>query len=87
MSTPSLRKLEIGCGQRPSPGYIHNDVNAFEGVDIVGMPWEIDFAENSLDEVLALGVIEHLTYGQVTELRPVFLDNPLGGGCETPSCR
>lgn len=67
MAIPSLRKLEIGCGQRPTPGYIHNDVNAFEGVDIVGMPWEIDFAENSLDEVLALGVVEHLTYSQVTD--------------------
>jgi hypothetical protein len=30
-----LQKLEIGCGQRPTPGYIHNDLNAFEGVDIV----------------------------------------------------
>ncbi len=27
------------------------------------------------------------TYGQVTDLRPVFLDNPLGGGCDSPSCK
>jgi predicted SAM-dependent methyltransferase len=60
-----LRKLEIGCGQRPTPGYIHNDLNAFDGVDIVGSPWEIDLPASSLDEVLALGVIEHFTYGQV----------------------
>jgi len=59
------RKLEIGCGQRPTPGYIHNDLNAFEGVDIVGSPWEIDLPAGSLDEVLALGVIEHFTYDQV----------------------
>lgn len=60
-------KLEIGCGQRPTPGYIHNDLNAFEGVDLVGSPWDLDLADNSLDEVLALGVIEHLTYEQVTK--------------------
>ena len=60
------RKLEIGCGQRPTPNYIHNDVNNFDGVDVVGMPWEIDFPDDSLDEVLALGAIEHLTYDQVT---------------------
>jgi len=60
-------KLEIGCGQRPTPGYIHNDLNAFEGVDIVGSPWDLDLDDNSLDEVLALGVIEHLTYEQVSE--------------------
>ncbi|MEW5984339.1 MAG: methyltransferase domain-containing protein [Acidobacteriota bacterium] len=58
-------RLEIGCGQRPTPGYIHNDVNPFPGVEIVGNPWDIDLADGSLDEVLALGVIEHLTYSQV----------------------
>jgi len=62
-----LRKLEIGCGQRPTPRYIHNDLNAFEGVDIVGSPWNIDLPSGSLDEVLALGVIEHFTYGQVRD--------------------
>jgi predicted SAM-dependent methyltransferase len=62
-----LRKLEIGCGQRPTPGYIHNDLNPFDGVDIVGSPWEIELPGNALDEVLALGVVEHLTYGQARE--------------------
>jgi predicted SAM-dependent methyltransferase len=62
-----LRKLEIGCGQRPTPGYIHNDLNAFDGVDIVGSPWQIDLLDGSLDEVLALGLIEHLTYAQVRD--------------------
>ena len=61
------KKLEIGCGQRPTPGYIHNDLNAFEGVEIVGSPWEIELPSDSLDEVLALGLVEHLTYGQVGE--------------------
>ncbi len=62
-----LRKLEIGCGHRPTEGYIHNDLNAFEGVDIVGSPWEIDLPDDSLEEVLALAVIEHLTYAQVRD--------------------
>jgi predicted SAM-dependent methyltransferase len=59
------RKVELGCGERPSDGYIHNDINDFPGIDIVGNPWEIDLPADSLDEVLALGVIEHLTYAQV----------------------
>lgn len=58
-------KLEIGSGQRPTPGYIHSDVNAFPDIDVVASPWEIDLEDSSLDEVLALGVIEHLTYAQV----------------------
>ena len=35
LDTSALTKLEIGCGHRPTPGYIHNDLNAFEGVDLV----------------------------------------------------
>lgn len=66
-SQRQLRKLELGCGRRPTPGYIHNDLNAFEGVDIVGPPWEIGLPDDSLDEVLALGLVEHLTYAQVTQ--------------------
>jgi len=62
-----LRKLEIGCGQRPTPGYIHNDLNPFEGVDLVGSPWEITLPDASLDEALALGLVEHLTYGQARD--------------------
>lgn len=58
-------KLELGSGQRPTDGYLHNDVNAFPGIDVVCGAWEIDLPDASLDEVLALGVIEHLTYGQV----------------------
>ncbi|RTL70566.1 MAG: hypothetical protein EKK41_12405 [Hyphomicrobiales bacterium] len=62
-----LKKLEIGCGHRPTPGYIHNDLNPFDGVDIVGSPWEINLSAGSLEEVIALGLIEHLTYQQVDD--------------------
>ena len=48
-------------------GHIHNDLNAFSGVDIVGSPWEIKLPDGSLDEVLALGLVEHLTYGQARD--------------------
>src|ERR1700687_268181 len=61
----SSRQRELGCGERPTPGYIHNDINHFPGADIVGNPWEIDLPSDSLDEVLGLGMMEHLTYGQV----------------------
>ena len=62
-----ISKLEIGCGERPTPGYIHNDMNPFPGVELVGDPWAITIDSNSLTEVLALGVIEHLTYKQTEE--------------------
>lgn len=59
------RKLEIGCGERPTPGYVHNDIAPFKGVDIVGRATEIGLPNESLDEVLALGVMEHLNYTDV----------------------
>jgi len=58
-------KLELGSGHRPTLGFMSNDINDFEGIDIVGNPWEIDLEDGSLEEVLALGLIEHLTFEQV----------------------
>lgn len=61
------RRLELGSGKRPTEGFISNDINDFDGIDIVGNPWEIDLPDESLEEVLALGVIEHITFEQVNQ--------------------
>jgi predicted SAM-dependent methyltransferase len=76
-----LLKLELGSGQRPTPGYLHNDVNDFPGIDIVGNPWELEVADGTLGEVLALGVIEHLTYRQV-QLTLAKIHSALAAGGE-----
>lgn len=59
-------RIELGAGRHPTPGYIHNDMNAFPDIELVGNPWEILAGDSTVDEVLALGVIEHLTYAQVS---------------------
>lgn len=58
------KKLELGCGERPTPGYLHQDVTVLEGVelDYSCNPWEIPIEKGSLDEIIALGVMEHLRY-------------------------
>jgi predicted SAM-dependent methyltransferase len=61
-STLTLKNLEIGSGMRPTEGFIHNDINQFDDIDIVADPWDIDLSTGSLDCILALGVMEHLTY-------------------------
>ena len=60
-------KLEIGCGGKPTPGYLHQDVTQQEGVDLDFLcnPWEISVNHGSLSEVIALGVLEHLRYEEV----------------------
>ena len=59
-----VTKLELGCGPNPTPGYFHTDITEFDCVDLVAAPWDIDLPDNSLEEVIALGVMEHLTYEQ-----------------------
>lgn len=55
-------KLELGAGHRPTRGYIHNDLHPFPHIEHVEVPWLLDLPDDSVDEVLALAFIEHLTY-------------------------
>ena len=57
-----LRKLELGVGDRPTEGYLHQDIIALTTLDFMCNPWEVDLPENSLDEVIAVGVMEHLRF-------------------------
>lgn len=74
-------KLELGAGNRPTPGYWHNDTHHFPHIEVVGDPWMIELADNSVSEVLALAFMEHLTYDHALDtLRNVHrLLEP--GGC------
>lgn len=56
-------KLELGCGDRPTEGYLHQDISMVNGtqLDFVCQPSNIPLEEECLDEVIALGVMEHMT--------------------------
>lgn len=55
-------KLELGCGDRPTEGYLHQDISSVNGtkLDFECPPDKIDLKPETLDEVIALGVMEHL---------------------------
>jgi predicted SAM-dependent methyltransferase len=60
-------KLELGSGLRPTEGYLHQDCIQLEvSLDYVCKAWEVPIYEGSLDEVIAIAVIEHLRYTEVT---------------------
>ena len=54
-------KLELGCGKKPTPGYLTNDLT--QESDIPGNAWEIVF-ESKFDEIIALALMEHFTKEQ-----------------------
>lgn len=60
-------KLELGSGEKPTHGYLHQDITPMPGVDLdfTCNPWEIPLPENTLSEVLALGLVEHLRFEEV----------------------
>ena len=63
-------KLAVGVGPDAPhwrrEGWRCNDVREFEGVDVLGPCWDLSsIPDNSLAEVLARGVLEHLTYAEV----------------------
>ncbi len=54
-------RLEVGSGGAPRAGFIHCDVVDGQDVEYICQAFELPFKENSVDEVYARHVIEHLT--------------------------
>ena len=67
MKTKNILKLELGCGKTPTPGYLHQDITSVDEteLDFICSPWEIPIDNDSLEEVIALGVVEHLRFAEV----------------------
>lgn len=55
-----MKKLEIGCGERPTKGFLHQDIENVSGIelDFHCAPYEIP--DDNFDLIIAVGVMEHL---------------------------
>lgn len=56
-------KLHIGCGKRYLPGYTHVDIQKYDHIDVICNILELDqhFAPNTVDEIYACHVVEHIS--------------------------
>lgn len=54
-------KLNLGCGNRPLKGYINCDISPEVNPNkIVDLEKPLDFEDNSVDEIIANHVLEHI---------------------------
>jgi SAM-dependent methyltransferase len=61
MPSPGSRRIEIGSGNRPQPGYIHVDTNrSARHVEFFAQAWDLPFADDWADELLSIHVLEHV---------------------------
>jgi radical SAM superfamily enzyme YgiQ (UPF0313 family)/predicted SAM-dependent methyltransferase/2-polyprenyl-3-methyl-5-hydroxy-6-metoxy-1,4-benzoquinol methylase len=54
-------RVEVGPGDSPKSGYIHCDVRAGKNIDYLCNAWAIPFNVNTVREIYARHVLEHLT--------------------------
>ncbi|MEH6591037.1 MAG: methyltransferase domain-containing protein [Halioglobus sp.] len=58
-----MKQLDVGCGNKKTPGFIGIDIVELEGVDIVhdleATPWP--FSEGEIDHVVSNHFLEHCT--------------------------
>jgi len=56
-------KLNLGCRNRPLPGFVGMDIDKHEDVDIVGDVSDLSrFKDNSIEEIYASHILEHFPH-------------------------
>jgi SAM-dependent methyltransferase len=59
-------KVELGSGPYPTPGYVHVDIDrSSRHLEYVAPVWSLPFDTGSVDELLAIHVLEHVHPAQV----------------------
>ena len=54
-------KIEFGSGERPTAGYLHQDIIQLSiTLDFLCPAWELPIGPESVSEVIAIAVMEHL---------------------------
>jgi predicted SAM-dependent methyltransferase len=60
-------KLNLGCGKRILPTYVNIDSKPFKDLVEVMDVRNLQYADNSVDEILAEFILEHISYYEIQE--------------------
>ena len=66
-------KLNLGCGEQILDGYINVDIRPFANciqADVMALP----FKDNSVDEILAIDIYEHVSFNDSKKLLKHWID-------------
>lgn len=74
-----MLKLNLGCGDKPLEGYDNIDIRNLPGV-IQGDVRNLAYAENSVDEILAVDVLEHVGHNETVGTLVHWLSKLKPGG-------
>lgn len=61
-------KINLGCGNDIQRGYINIDTRSIEGVDLICNIEDLPYTNNTIDEIRAIDVIEHIPWAKQQEL-------------------
>lgn len=79
-------RLEIGSGERPTPGYVHNDIRELPGIDWVtdarclDLFLEIFPPDEPITEIKAAHVLEHFSWRETVRILERWLSILAPGG-------
>lgn len=62
-----MHSINIGCGEDTKPGYINTDIRNLNGTDLVCEATTLPFKNNSLNEIIANDVLEHISWRKTSE--------------------
>lgn len=59
-------RLELGAGDRPTPGYVHQDIRELDDIEIVCDACDVHLhvGPSACDEIRATHMLEHLPYAE-----------------------
>lgn len=73
-------RLNLGSGNSPKENYVNIDIRRVPGVNVVADVCKLPFRDNSVDEIRAVDVYEHVSYRKSQELLTHWVSILKSGG-------